>query len=60
MKCNAECEIWSRIVGYLRPVKNWNRGKREEFRERVPYKITPFTDGVKIPKPKLPLPPKIR
>ena len=28
------CEVWSRIVGYYRPVKNWNDGKKEEFRDR--------------------------
>lgn len=30
-KCESECEIFSRVVGYLRPVKQWNDGKREEF-----------------------------
>ncbi|WP_338835280.1 ribonucleoside triphosphate reductase [Neomoorella thermoacetica] len=33
-ECGRETEVWSRIVGYYRPVKNWNRGKQEEFRER--------------------------
>lgn len=32
------CEIFSRVVGYFRPVKNWNHGKREEFRDRKTYK----------------------
>lgn len=31
------CEVYSRIVGYLRPVQNWNQGKRQEFRERRPF-----------------------
>jgi len=30
-KCGELCEIYSRIVGYLRPVKQWNRGKSAEF-----------------------------
>lgn len=30
----TECEIYSRIVGYFRPVKQWNNGKQEEFYER--------------------------
>jgi anaerobic ribonucleoside-triphosphate reductase len=30
-KCREECEVYSRVVGYLRPVKQWNEGKREEF-----------------------------
>lgn len=32
--CGKDCEVYSRIVGYFRPVQNWNMGKREEFRER--------------------------
>ena len=31
------CEVYSRIVGYLRPVDAWNAGKQQEFAERVPY-----------------------
>ena len=37
-KCEMKCEIFSRVVGYHRPVQNWNKGKKEEFRERVPFK----------------------
>ena len=36
-KCNAECEVYSRVVGYLRPVQNWNKGKKEEFKERKTF-----------------------
>jgi len=36
-KCNVQCEIYSRVVGYLRPVQNWNLGKKEEFAERKTY-----------------------
>lgn len=32
--CAEPCEVYSRVVGYLRPVKQWNRGKREEFKTR--------------------------
>lgn len=28
------CEIYSRISGYMRPVMQWNKGKKEEFSER--------------------------
>lgn len=38
-KCGAETEVYSRVCGYHRPVKNWNKGKREEFKERVVYRI---------------------
>jgi len=33
------CEVYSRIVGYLRPVQQWNEGKQEEFKERKEFKI---------------------
>jgi ribonucleoside-triphosphate reductase len=36
-KCNENTEVYSRIVGYLRPVATWNDGKKQEFRERTPY-----------------------
>ena len=34
-KCGKPCEVYSRIVGYYRPISNWNKGKKEEFRLRV-------------------------
>ncbi|MFN3599714.1 MAG: anaerobic ribonucleoside-triphosphate reductase, partial [Aquificaceae bacterium] len=34
-----ETETYSRIVGYYRPVQRWNRGKQEEFKERLEYAI---------------------
>ncbi len=37
--CGSICEIWSRIVGYFRPVVQWNKGKQSEFDERVAYTI---------------------
>jgi len=33
------CEVYSRVVGYLRPVNQWNMGKQEEFKERKEFKI---------------------
>ena len=32
------CEVYSRVVGYLRPVKQWNQGKQQEFKERKNFK----------------------
>jgi len=34
---NPNPDHWSRIVGYYRPVKNWNPGKKAEFKMRVTY-----------------------
>ncbi len=33
------CEVYSRIVGYLRPVQNWHQGKRQEFSERRVFRL---------------------
>lgn len=32
-------EIYSRVVGYFRPVSNWNEGKKEEFKHRKEFKV---------------------
>ncbi|MFH1462739.1 MAG: anaerobic ribonucleoside-triphosphate reductase [bacterium] len=33
-----ECEVYSRVVGYLRPVQQWHLGKKQEFKERKEFK----------------------
>ncbi len=38
-KCGAATEIYSRVVGYLRPVSQWNPGKKEEFSERKAFLV---------------------
>ena len=38
--CGEEAEVYSRITGYYRPVKNWNDGKTQEFKERKVYDIS--------------------
>jgi ribonucleoside-triphosphate reductase (formate) len=37
--CAEACEVYSRVVGYLRPVKQWNKGKQEEFASRQVYRF---------------------
>ncbi|MBP3389436.1 MAG: ribonucleoside triphosphate reductase, partial [Clostridia bacterium] len=37
--CGRETEVYSRITGYYRPVKNWNVGKSQEYKERKTYNI---------------------
>lgn len=37
--CKTETEVYSRVVGYLRPVKQWNDGKRSEFIKRRMFKV---------------------
>ncbi|GAA0261961.1 ribonucleoside triphosphate reductase [Faecalicatena contorta] len=38
--CGEETEVYSRITGYYRPVKNWNDGKTQEFKDRKVYDIS--------------------
>ena len=38
--CKGPVEVYSRIVGYMRPVATWNDGKQQEFADRKEYIIT--------------------
>jgi anaerobic ribonucleoside-triphosphate reductase len=38
--CQARAEVYSRVVGYIRPVQNWNEGKQQEFKNRLEFKIS--------------------
>lgn len=38
-KCSAKSEVYSRVVGYLRPVQQWNKGKKAEFELRKVFKV---------------------
>ena len=42
MTNRTRCEIWSRVVGYLRPINKWNSGKEAEFKDRIMFK----TNGI--------------
>ena len=37
--CGAKAEVYSRVVGYLRPVEQWNAGKRSEFKRRLVFNV---------------------
>lgn len=34
------CEVYSRVTGYLRPVKQWNDGKQAEYADRKMFKVS--------------------
>ncbi|HEY8390317.1 MAG TPA: ribonucleoside triphosphate reductase [Clostridia bacterium] len=46
-QCGADSEVWSRVVGYLRPVQNYNKGKKEEYLQRVKYVMPKNSDEIK-------------
>jgi len=37
--CGADCEVWTRVMGYHRPVSGFNRGKRAEYEERTCFDV---------------------
>jgi hypothetical protein len=39
LKNYQPCEVYSRVVGYLRPVSQWNIGKQQEYKERKTFKL---------------------
>jgi anaerobic ribonucleoside-triphosphate reductase len=36
-KCNKKMEIYSRVVGFFRPVQQWNKGMKSQFSDRKTY-----------------------
>ncbi len=48
------CEVYSRVVGYIRPVQQWHKGKQQEYQERkefcVPQEASEKTEKVEAPK----------
>lgn len=49
--CSSPCEVYTRIVGYLRPVEQWNKGKKAEYdiRQTVPRDHEAITAEAKVP-----------
>jgi len=43
-------ECYSRVCGYWAPVRNWNKGKRQEFAERVEYEVPKEASDEKVQK----------
>ncbi len=51
-ECQKECEIWSRVMGYFRPVSQWNKGKQSEFMSRKEYNIDKINGDKRVSKTK--------
>lgn len=45
MKCGKTCEVYSRVVGYHRPMEQWNIGKKSEAKDRVEFQEKVSLDG---------------
>jgi len=48
-KCGANCEVYSRVVGYLRPVDQWNDGKQAEFTIRKTFEKAAVLPPATVP-----------
>ncbi len=51
VRCDGKTEVYSRVVGYYRPVKNWNKGKQEEFAMRKTFKLDGNTPLCEVEEP---------
>jgi len=38
-ECGSETEVWTRVVGFYRPVQNFNKGKQEEYKDRLEFVV---------------------
>ena len=47
-ECGKKTEVYSRVVGYYRPIQNWNRGKRHEFDLRKTFKLNAIYKEMEI------------
>ncbi len=43
--CGKNTEVYSRVVGYIRPIQQWNEGKQHEFSRRKTYRVAEMTTG---------------
>ena len=46
--CGRKTEVYSRVVGYFRPVQAWNEGKKEEFRLRLKFNLNAMEGRWKV------------
>lgn len=44
----TECECWTRVMGYLRPVSQFNHGKKSEFAERTSFLETKMSSSASV------------
>lgn len=48
--CGVQTEVWSRVVGYLRPVQNYHKGKKQEYADRLKYTLNEHDTTPKLQK----------
>ncbi len=46
-KCQQPVEVYSRVCGFFRPVQQWNKGKKSEYKDRLNYNVKGIENGKK-------------
>jgi hypothetical protein len=46
LEVRTRCEVWTRVMGYHRPLSAWNKGKQQEHRERCYFMEQHGSNGV--------------
>lgn len=47
-KCGGDAEVWTRVVGFHRPVQSWNRGKQEEYKDRTEFEVNTSLETLEL------------
>lgn len=47
-QCGREAEVWTRVVGFHRPVQSWNKGKQEEYKDRTEFEANSSLVAIEI------------
>lgn len=47
-ECGGETEVWTRVVGFYTPVQSWNKGKKEEYKDRVEFEADTSMNSVEV------------
>lgn len=47
-ECGRDAEVWTRVVGFHRPVQAWNKGKQEEYKDRTEFDATSSLETLEV------------
>ena len=47
-QCGREAEVWTRVVGFHRPVQAWNKGKQEEYKDRKEFEADSSLESLEV------------
>ncbi|MBU5677090.1 ribonucleoside triphosphate reductase [Alkaliphilus sp. MSJ-5] len=47
-ECGRDAEVWTRVVGFHRPVQAWNKGKQEEYKDRTEFEAASSLETLEV------------